>query len=163
MGTRGRSSSGTSWSRIREPRTSGFLWHLPDPVREHRGADAAGHLRDAVLRYCATSTESARSTSRRSRSRRSSTTSLETNSKVVNSFRTRVWRQKTADHPAFGGVVYDSTEIQNYWRPRACRRATAGLLTALLGGKIGLNTGNDSIERHAKLISESFPEAGAEL
>jgi monoamine oxidase len=84
---------------------------------------------------------------------------LGTNSKVVNSFKARVWRQKTADHPAFGGVVYDSTEIQNYWEASRLQPGDRGLLTALLGGKIGLNTGNDSIERHAKLISQAFPEA----
>jgi monoamine oxidase len=84
---------------------------------------------------------------------------LGTNSKVVNSFRTRVWRQRTADHPAFGGVVYDSTEIQNYWEASRLQAGDRGLLTALLGGRIGLNTGNDSIEKHARLIGESFPEA----
>jgi monoamine oxidase len=84
---------------------------------------------------------------------------LGTNSKVVNSFKTRVWRQKTGAHPAFGGVVYDSTEIQNYWEASRLQAGERGLLTALLGGHIGLATDNSSIAMHAKLISEVFPAA----
>jgi len=84
-----------------------------------------------------------------------------TNSKVVNSFSRRVWREAAPGRPSFSGAIYANTEIQNFWESSRLQRGERGLITALLGGRIGLNTSGASIGRHVALIDQALSGAAA--
>ncbi len=80
-----------------------------------------------------------------------------TNSKVVNSFKTRVWRHPGVGRAPFSGAVYANSDIQNFWESSRLQAGERGLITALLGGKIGAAAEAGAIARHARLIDAVFP------
>ena len=84
-----------------------------------------------------------------------------TNSKVCTSFRSRVWRQPGPGRAPFSGAVYANSEIQNYWESSRLQAGARGLITALLGGKVGVAANGQTIGRHVALIDSVFAGAKA--